>query len=134
MKRLISTIILILLLQCFLSCASRLKSQNVEIDQLGGFWLLENSSEEGLLEYEKFSANSDYSGSSLQIFENGEITDSHILMGNNCKTLFSSNGTWRLNKNKLILKSSVPIDLQSEKFKIIKLDSTKLVLSAIKTN
>jgi len=119
--------ILLLIIFWVLSSCSTSK---VALDQIEGTWLLKNNVPDTLLEYERISAEGKHEGSILNIFQDSVLVDSYSLA---C-TRFFSEGTWSLDKKKLVLKSTVPIDLQGQVYKITGLDTTKLILTKVKKN
>ena len=101
------------------------------LDQLEGTWLLKNNESETTLEYERIADQEKYKGSILNISQDSVIVDSYTMECYNGKSTFFSEGIWSLDEKKLVLKSTVPIDLQGQIFKIKELDATKFVLSKI---
>jgi len=111
----------------FYSCATK----NVALDQLEGSWLLKNNEPVNILEYQRISDEEKYEGSILKISQDSVIVDSYTMVYNRGMSTFFSEGMWSLDEKKLLLKSTVPIDLQGQIFKIKELNSTKFVLTKI---
>ncbi|MEH6514665.1 MAG: hypothetical protein V7734_16345 [Maribacter arcticus] len=119
--------ILFTILISFCSCATK----NVALDQLEGTWLLKNNEPDNILEYQRISDQEKYEGSILKISQDSVIVDSYTMECYKGMSTFFSEGIWNLDEKKLLLKSTVPIDLQGQIFKIKELNSTKFVLAKI---
>lgn len=120
-------VILFIALTSIISCATK----NVALENLEGSWLLKNNESDIVLEYQRITDQSLYKGSILNISHDSVIVDSYTMACPNGKSTFYSEGSWSLNKKNLILKSTVPIDLRGQTFKIKELDSTTFVLAKI---
>lgn len=101
------------------------------LDQLEGTWLLKNNEPDNILEYQRISDQEKYEGSILKISQDSVIVDSYTMECYKGMSTFFSEGIWSLDEKKLLLKSTVPIDLQGQIFKIKELNSTKFVLAKI---
>ena len=103
-------------------------AQSVDLGYLEGSWLLEESLEDGTLKYHRISPESFPEGSILRISHDSIIDSYQVKCWGGIST-FLSEGSWSLDKKNLVLKSTIPIDLKGQVYKIKALDSTNFILA-----
>ncbi len=107
-------------------------AQSVDLGYLEGSWLLEESLEDGTLKYQRISPESFPEGSILRISRDS-IIDSYQVKCWGGMSTFLSEGSWSLDEKNLVLKSTIPIDLQGQVYKIKELNSMSFILAQTKT-
>ncbi|MEY8022157.1 hypothetical protein AB8P51_15065 [Muriicola sp. SD30] len=107
-------------------------AQSVDLGYLEGSWLLEESLEDGTLKYQRISPESSPEGSILRI-SSDSIVDSYQIKCWGGMSTFLSEGSWSLDEKNLVLKSTIPIDLQGQIYKIKELNSESFILAQAKT-
>ena len=107
-------------------------AQSVDLGFLEGSWLLEESLEDGTLKYQRISPESSPEGSILRISRDS-IVDSYQVKCWGGMSKFISEGSWSLDEKNLVFKSTIPIDLQDQVYKIKELNSMTFILAQTET-
>jgi len=104
---------------------------------LVGTWLQESrSGNEFIVFKRKIGKQKDASGFQIELSNNGAVNLKHRKSARKCGNDYRksiSKGKWSLDSDNRVLKTTIPIIIGFQKFKIIELDNRKMVLSLVKS-
>lgn len=110
-------------------------SSELNIYDLNGTWITKSKWNDKNIVFNKTTnVDKKYVGPIIKFENNGKVISAYSLNSIKCgndSRLKPKRGNWNFNKESLILKSSVPIANYGTEFKILELNSSKLILNKL---
>ena len=96
-------------------------------------WFLDWSESKDSLSFSSTRPESYGWGSRIEIHDNGDFVDAYSARCGNDGKIHHNAGTWTLDIQTMILRTSIPIDYRGTSYRIAKLDTNQLILIEVIT-